>query len=87
MSPDDIHLIELLTGPDRTAHFSEGYIQEGKVTVTSGPLKGLEDKICRIDRAQTPGLAGSEARGKTGGGEGRAGDCEERVEEREWNYV
>ena len=50
MTPDDVRLVELLTGPDRTAHFSEGYIQEGKVTVTSGPLKGLEDTICRIDR-------------------------------------
>ena len=50
MSPDDIHLVELLTGAERIVRFSEGYMKEGKVTVTNGPLQGLEDKICRVDR-------------------------------------
>ena len=50
MSREDIELVELLSGRERIVKCSEGYMQGDKVTVTDGPLKGLEGKISRIDR-------------------------------------
>ena len=50
MTKEDIEIVELLSGRERLVKFSEGYIQGDRVTVTSGPLKGLEGKISRIDR-------------------------------------
>lgn len=50
MSNEDIEIVELLSGREHLMKFSEGYIQGEKVTVTKGPLKGLEGKISRIDR-------------------------------------
>ena len=45
-----IEIMELLSGKEHLMKFSEGYIQGDRVTVTKGPLKGLEGSISRIDR-------------------------------------
>ncbi len=50
MTEEDIAAVEALSGKERLMKFSEGYIQGDSVTVISGPLKGLEGKISRIDR-------------------------------------
>ena len=50
MSEEDIRIVELLSGRDHLMKLSEGYMQGDEVTVTGGPLKGLEGKISRIDR-------------------------------------
>ena len=50
MSNEDIEIVELLSGREHLMKFSEGYIQGEMVTVTKGPLKGLEGEISRIDR-------------------------------------
>ena len=50
MSDEDIEIVELLSGEEHLMKFSEGYIQGDRVTVTRGPLKGLEGSISRIDR-------------------------------------
>ena len=50
MTDEDIEIVELLSGEEHLMKFSEGYIQGDRVTVTRGPLKGLEGNISRIDR-------------------------------------
>ena len=50
MTEEDIAIVKRLSGQKHLMEFSEGYIQGGKVTVTKGPLKGLEGNISRIDR-------------------------------------
>ncbi len=50
MSKEDIEIVEYLSGKDRLARFSEGYIEGNRVTVVSGALQGLEGTICKIDR-------------------------------------
>ncbi len=50
MTDEDIEIVELLSGEEHLMKFSEGYIQGDRVTVTRGPLKGLEGSISRIDR-------------------------------------
>ena len=50
MTEEDIAVVETLSGTEHLMKFSEGYIQGDSVRVMSGPLKGLEGKISRIDR-------------------------------------
>lgn len=50
MSEEDIAIIETLSGKERLVKYSEGYIVGSKVTVTSGPLMGMEAMIRKIDR-------------------------------------
>lgn len=40
----------LVVGKTHTVEMSEGLIEGGKVTVTSGPLRGREAQISKIDR-------------------------------------
>ena len=47
---EDILLLELLSGQERLLKMSRGYQKDGRIYVTEGPLKGLEDLICRADR-------------------------------------
>ena len=51
LGPDEIAWIERLTIPgQRTVEFSEGYIVGDQVIITSGPLRGYESMIVKIDR-------------------------------------
>ena len=42
--------MEYQSGEERVVKHSEGYIACNKVTITSGPLMGMEALIRRIDR-------------------------------------
>lgn len=50
MTKEDIAIIEALSGEERVVRYSEGYIVGSKVTITNGPLVGMEALIRRIDR-------------------------------------
>ena len=50
MTKEDVAIIEALSGEERVVKHSEGYIACNKVTITSGPLMGMEALIRRIDR-------------------------------------
>lgn len=50
MTKEDIAIIEALSGEERLVKCSEGYIVGSKVTITSGPLMGMEAMIRKIDR-------------------------------------
>ena len=50
MTKEDIAIIEALSGKERVVKHSEGYIVGSKVTITNGPLMGMEAMIRRIDR-------------------------------------
>lgn len=54
MSQEDIDTVHRLAGPTASQEwltdFSRGYVQNGIITITEGPLKGLEPQIRKIDR-------------------------------------
>lgn len=50
MSKEDVAIIEALSGKERLVKHSEGYIAGSKVTITDGPLVGMEAMIRKIDR-------------------------------------
>ena len=50
LTPKEASLLELLGGGTESVDYSEGIIVGDRVQVYSGPLKGLEGMICKIDR-------------------------------------
>ena len=51
LGPEEVAWMDRLTKPhERTVDFSEGYLVGDKVVITSGPLKGCESEIAKIDR-------------------------------------
>lgn len=50
LHPEEEQMLLSLFGQDHHAGISTGVIINGKLQVTEGPLKGLEDKIVYIDR-------------------------------------
>lgn len=67
LSDDETSFIDGLTQPgNRTVAVSEGYVDEGRVVVVSGPLCGREDLISRVSHRKrsarlSAGVAGSAA--------------------------
>ena len=50
VSAHEEEIIRHFTGLDGVADISIGVITNGRLTVLDGPLKGMEDKIIKIDR-------------------------------------
>lgn len=50
LTEQEVMLIEKLVNEDGLVGMSQGIIQGGRTVITSGPLKGLEGCIRRIDR-------------------------------------
>lgn len=50
LTEQEVTLIERLGNDDGLVEISQGIIQGGRTVITSGPLKGLEGCIRRIDR-------------------------------------
>ncbi|MEG1425989.1 MAG: antiterminator LoaP [Raoultibacter sp.] len=56
LSPDDIMMIDHLTGKERVLTVSIGYIIDDVITVIDGPLAGFEGSIKKIDRHKRAAL-------------------------------
>ena len=52
LSPSEEAMIRALGGDDHLVEMSTGYKKGSKVTITEGPLFGLEGSIVRIDRSK-----------------------------------
>ncbi len=50
LTPYEVNLLEALGGGTELVGYSEGIIVGDRVQVQTGPLKGLEGMICKIDR-------------------------------------
>lgn len=50
MNQEEEAFLRQLYGEGRHLGMSKGIIQEGVTQVTEGPLKGFENRICKIDR-------------------------------------
>ena len=50
LDPHEEYLLTTLIGTGETVDISTGFIEGQKVTITLGPLKGLEGQIKKIDR-------------------------------------
>ena len=68
MSQEDIDTVRRLAGPTASQEwltdFSRGYVQNGIITITEGPLKGLEPQIRKIDRHKRTAWLEVELRGE-----------------------
>jgi len=63
--PQEIDLIERLTGTRRIIEPSIGFIEGEHVVVTEGPLIGYESQIIKIDRHKREALLAVEFMGRT----------------------
>ena len=50
MSREDEEFLRILCGAEHHLQMSRGVIRGGVTYVTEGPLKGMESRICKIDR-------------------------------------
>ena len=50
INPEEEKLLTALCGSKRNIEMSRGVICNGVMQVTEGPLKGMESRICKVDR-------------------------------------
>lgn len=50
LSEEEASFVSEFGGADHLIRFSEGVIEDGRTVVSSGPLAGREQMICKIDR-------------------------------------
>lgn len=50
VSREEERFLRKLFGKEHHLEMSRGIISEGSTKITEGPLKGMENRICRIDR-------------------------------------
>lgn len=58
LSREDEKILRRLCGENRNLEMSRGIISKGAARITDGPLKGMESRICRIDRHKRLALVG-----------------------------
>lgn len=64
LTDQEVMLIEKLGNKDGLVEMSQGIIQGGMTIITSGPLKGMEGMIRRIDRHKRTAKIGLEMMGR-----------------------
>lgn len=50
MNEEEEQFLRILCGKEHHLHISRGIICKGAAHITEGPLKGMESRICKIDR-------------------------------------
>ena len=73
----EIEFLQRFGKEDQIVEMSRGIIENDKVTITSGPLKGNEALIKKSRSSQTPGLSGDRDVWTEGRDTGGTGGCRE----------
>lgn len=50
MDKEEEQFLKILCGKEHHLRMSRGIISKGETLITDGPLKGMENRICKIDR-------------------------------------
>ena len=59
LSNEEIHLLNKLMNPEHKIEMSMGRICDGRLEVSSGPLRGMENMVQKIDRHKRMAVVGT----------------------------